>query len=172
MEKKTTRELVSEYIDLDIIIQEDPDPTALDDMRRLQNQIERKVDGIDHFMVDIERKTYLIDAEIEALSAEILRLKVRKKATASLKRYFNEQLIPMVVEEVGKDGIYETDTSRYKLYETFGPVGVTDESKVPDEYKKVNVVETIDKKKARVDLVAGVDIPGFTIWKVKRVRRS
>jgi hypothetical protein len=78
----------------------------------------------------------------------------------------------MVIEEVGKDGVYETDTARYKLYETFGPVGITDENKIPNEYKKVTMVESIDKKKARTDLVAGVDIPGFTIWKVKRVRRS
>jgi|TARA_R110000751_G_scaffold14435_1_gene46729 hypothetical protein len=172
MEKKTTKELIGEFIDLDIQLQGDPDPTVMDDMRKVQTQIGRKVDGIDHFMVNIERKTYLIDAEIEALTSEILRLKIRKKATESLKRYFNEQLIPMVVEEVGKDGVYETDTARYKLYETYGPVGVTDEKRVPDEYKKVTMVESIDKKKARKDLVAGVDIPGFAIWKVKRVRRS
>ena len=34
------------------------------------------------------------------------------------------------------------------------------------------MVEKIDKKKARSDLTKGVDIPGFYIEKVKRVRRS
>ena len=135
-------------------------------------QIKSKVDSIDYFMVNISRKEHLIDAEIEALNDEIHRLKVRRKATESLKKYFNQTLIPMIVEEVGTDGVYETDISRYKLYETFGPIAITDETLVPDEYKKVTMVESIDKKKARTDLTKGVDILGMTISKVKRVRRS
>lgn len=79
----------------------------------------------------------------------------------------------MVVEELGDDnGVYETDTARYKLYETFGPVAVVDDGLIPDEYKVVKMTESIDKKKARKDLTQGVDIPGFFIEKVKRVRRS
>ena len=86
------------------------------------------MDGIDYFMVDIYRKMHLIDAEVEALTKEIQRLKTRRRATNSLKDYFNKTLIPMVVEELGDDnGVYETDTARYKLYETFGPVAVVDE---------------------------------------------
>ena len=112
-------------------------------------------------------------AEVEAYNAEIQRLKLRRKATMSLKDYFNKTLIPMVVEELGDDnGVYETNTARYKLYETFGPAAVTDETIVPDEYKVVKMVESIDKKKARAELTKGVDIPGFHIEKVKRVRRS
>lgn len=79
----------------------------------------------------------------------------------------------MVVEELGDDnGVYETDTARYKLYETFGPVAVVDDGLIPDEYKVVKMTESIDKKKARKDLTQGVDVPGFFIEKVKRVRRS
>ena len=173
MEKKTTRELVGEYIDLDIQKQTDDSPEIEEGIVAVQAQLRRKVDGIDHFMVDIDRKMHLIDAEIEAFQNEIQRLKVRKRATESLKKYFNETLIPMVVEEVGDDNnIYETDTARYKLYETFGPVAITNEDSIPDDYKKVEMVEKIDKKKARSDLTKGVDIPGFYIEKVKRVRRS
>ena len=172
MEKKTTRELVGEYIDLDIQNQTDDSPEIEEGIVAVQAQLRRKVDGIDHFMVDIDRKMHLIDAEIEAFQNEIQRLKVRKRATESLKKYFNETLIPMVVEEVGTDGVYETDTARYKLYETFGPVAITNEDSIPDDYKKVEMVEKIDKKKARSDLTKGVDIPGFYIEKVKRVRRS
>tara|TARA_R100000687_G_scaffold82674_1_gene82838 strand:+ start:1174 stop:1695 length:522 start_codon:yes stop_codon:yes gene_type:complete len=173
MEKKTTRELLGEYIDYDITLQHDPlDEDAVKGKMGTLMQIKSKVDNIDYFMVDISRKEHLIDAEIEALNDEIHRLKVRRKATESLKKYFNQTLIPMIVEEVGTDGVYETDTSRYKLYETFGPVAITDETLVPDEYKKVTMVESIDKKKARTDLTKGVDISGMTISKVKRVRRS
>ena len=111
--------------------------------------------------------------QVEALTKEIQRLKTRRRATNSLKDYFNKTLIPMVVEELGDDnGVYETDTARYKLYETFGPVAVVDDGLIPDEYKVVKMTESIDKKKARKDLTQGVDVPGFFIEKVKRVRRS
>jgi len=174
MQKLTTKELIGEYIDLQVQLEqelEDKGPIE-DALVGVSGQIKRKVDNIDVFMVGIERKTHMIDAEILALSDEIKRLKVRRKATASLKKYFNETLIPMVIEEVGRNGVYETNTARYKLFETFGPVIVSDEDAVPDECKKVEMVESLDKKKARKDLTSGVDIPGFFIQKVKRVRRS
>jgi hypothetical protein len=176
MAKKTTRELIGDYIDLDMQLQiaDEADAVVLSSaMEDTKKDIGRKLDNIDHFMVDIDRKMHLIDAEVEAYTAEIQRLKLRRKATNSLKDYFNKTLIPMVVEELGDDnGVYETDTARYKLYETFGPVAVIDEEVVPDEYKVVKMTEHIDKKKARADLVQGVDISGFHIEKVKRVRRS
>ena len=92
--------------------------------------------------------------------------------TESLKKYFNGVLIPMVVDEVGINGVYETDTARYKLYETWGPVVVMDEEEVPDDFKKVVMTESIDKKKARETLSKGAKIPGLHIEKVKRVKRS
>ncbi len=176
MAKKTTKELIGDFIDLDMQLQTATDDEAVvlsSAMEVTKKDIGRKLDNIDHFMVNIDRKMHLIDAEVEAYNAEIQRLKLRRKATMSLKDYFNKTLIPMVVEELGDDnGVYETNTARYKLYETFGPAAVTDETIVPDEYKVVKMVESIDKKKARAELTKGVDIPGFHIEKVKRVRRS
>ena len=78
----------------------------------------------------------------------------------------------MVIQEVGTNGVYETDTSRYKLYETYGPVAITDDSILDNEYKYVVENEKIDKKLLRKHLTSGVDVPGATIQKVKRVRRS
>ena len=173
MKKKTTRELLGEYIDHDITLQLNPlDGEASKSKMDTLMQIKKKVDSIDYFMVELSKKEHLIDAEVEALNEEIARLKVRRKATESLKKYFNQTLIPMIVEEVGTDGVYETNTSRYKLYETFGPVAIIDEKIVPDEYKKVTMLESIDKKKARKDLADGKHINGMMISKVKRVRRS
>ena len=176
MAKKTTKELIGDFIDLDMQLQTATDDEAVvlsSAMEVTKKDISRKLDNIDHFMVNIDRKMHLIDAEVEAYNAEIQRLKLRRKATMSLKDYFNKTLIPMVVEELGDDnGVYETDTARYKLYETFGPAAVIDEDAVPDDYKVVKMVESIDKKKARAELTKGVDIPGFHIEKVKRVRRS
>ena len=78
----------------------------------------------------------------------------------------------MVIQEVGTDGVYETDTARYKLYETYGPVVITNDVMIPDNYKYVKETEHIDKKAMRTQMTQGVDIPGARIAKVKRVRRS
>jgi len=176
MEKKTTKQLIGDFIDLECQLEyaDNQDEVNIIDtaLTVTKKDISRKLDGIDHFMVNIDKKVHLIDAEVEALNKEIQRLKVRRRATESLKKYFNQTLIPMVVEEVGENGIYETDTARYKLYETFGPVAVSDEDSVPDEYKVVKMTTSIDKKKARKELTQGTYIPGFFIEKVKRVRRS
>ena len=175
MAKKTTKELIGDFVDLDMQLQYATDEEALvleSAIAVTKQDISRKVDGIDHFMVNIDRKMHLIDAEIEAVKKEQLRLSLRRKATESLKKYFNETLIPMVIQEVGTNGVYETDTSRYKLYETYGPVAITDDSILDNEYKYVVENEKIDKKLLRKHLTSGVDVPGATIQKVKRVRRS
>ena len=174
-QKKTSKELLGEYIDLEIEV-DSPDPdldTLIPKLNNVKSQIKKKVDGIDHFMMELSRREHLIDAEIEALKSEEQRLKVRRKAVQNLKDYFNGSLIPMIVEELGDDdGVYETDTARYKMYESWGPTLILDEDSVPDDFKKVTMVEAVDKKKARDVLRSGAKIPGLTITKVKRVRRS
>ena len=175
MRKQTTRELIGEYIDLEIQAEYASDDEILDisdKLVTLKGTIKRKVDGIDYFMVELDRKLHLIDAEVEAIKKEETRLRVRRRATESLKQYFNGVLKPMVVEEVGINGVYETDTARYKLFETWGPVVVVNEEDVPNDFKKVVMTESVDKKKARDILSKGNQIPGLHIEKVKRVRRS
>ena len=46
------------------------------------------------------------------------------------------------------------------------------EEDVPNDFKKVVMTESVDKKKARDILSKGNQIPGLHIEKVKRVRRS
>ena len=173
--KKTAKELLGEYIDIEIQV-DSPEPdldTLLPQLNSVKAQIKKKVDGIDHFMMELSKREHLIDAEIEALKTEETRLKVRRKAVQNLKDYFNGNLIPMIVEELGDDnGVYETNTARYKLYETWGPTVVLDEESVPDDFKKVTMTESIDKVKAKKVLKSGANIPGLALTKVKRVRRS
>ena len=79
--------------------------------------------------------------------------------------------------EVGnEDGVYETNTARYKLYETFGPVDI-DPHNISDDFKKVEIVEKLDKVKARKAAISAFnsenEMPaGINIKKVKRVKRS
>ena len=82
----------------------------------------------------------------------------------------------MVVKEVGKDNKYETDSKRYTLYETYGALEITDQDKLDNKYKKMKMEQYIDKKEARKDAIEadkkGEEIPGLTVRKVERVRKS
>ena len=84
----------------------------------------------------------------------------------------------MLIEELGDDnGVLETDTARYKLYETFGSVVIIDHNALPDDFIKTEIVQKVDKallRKACMSLAKeGKDLPsGASITKVKRVKRS
>lgn len=175
MAKETTRDLINEFIDVEIDKEKGIYPT--DDINyklsTVKGKIKKKTEGIDRYMVELNRKEHLIDAEIEAIKDEMNRLKFRRKAIESMKKYFNNELIPMIVEQLGdENGVYETNTARYKMYETWGPVVIHNEEIIPDEYRVIKQVESIDKLKAKEQLKAGKSIPGIGFYKVKRVRRS
>ena len=86
-------------------------------------------------------------------------------------------MLPAVIMEIGdQDGVYETDTARYKLYETFGPVDV-DPHTISNDFKKVEIIEKLDKVKARKAAISAFnaekEMPrGINIRKVKRVKRT
>ena len=79
--------------------------------------------------------------------------------------------------EIGNDdGVYETNTARYKLYETFGPVDINPHT-VSDDFKRVEIVQKLDKVKARKAAISAFkaeeDMPeGININKIKRVKRT
>ena len=182
----TTKELVGALIDVnqqmetleqgsDIDMEQHK---SLEEARMtLHKEVKNKIQNVDYFMVELNKKEHLIDAEVEALKDEIDRLKSRRRGLVRTKDYFNKQLLPAVILEIGNDdGVYETSTARYKLYETFGPVDV-DPHSIPDSFKKVEIVEKLDKVKARKAAIsafnAGEEMPqGINIKKVKRVKRS
>ena len=77
---------------------------------------------------------------------------------------------------VQSSGVYETNVARYKLYQTFGPVDI-DPHTIHSDFKKVEIVEKIDKSKARKAAIAAFNAgqempPGIDIDKVKRVKRT
>ena len=182
----TTKEIVGELIDVnqqmelleknnDIDMEEHK---LLEEKRMtLHKQVRTKIQNVDYFMMELNKKEHLIDAEVEALKDEIDRLRSRRKGLERTKDFFNKNLLPAVIMEIGNDdGVYETDTARYKLYETFGPVDV-DPHSISDDFKKVEIVEKLDKVKARKAAIAAFnsekDMPeGINIKKVKRVKRS
>lgn len=175
--KKTTKQLLGEYYDLEMglsLTNNPDDKNEIEDkLISVKKTIRNKVEGIDKFLLDISRREHLIDAEIEAIKEEEERLKLRKKVISNMKNYFNNTLLPLVIEELGdENGVYESNTSRYKLYETDGPVIIDDAYEIADTYKTVKYVETINKKLAREHMKQGFNVAGMSMNKVKRVRRT
>jgi len=181
--KPTTRDLIGTLIDLqvdrdnqELIEPDNAGPLALidDAIEEVKKEIANKTSGIDHFIVTMNKKTNLIDAEIKTHMDEVKRLRGRKNAIKRTEEYFNKELLPMIIDTCGNDGVFQTDTTRYKMFETWGPIEITDEEAISDNYKRFKV--EIDKKKARQDAIGaaedGIGISGFSIQKVKRVRRS
>ena len=182
----TTKEIVGELIDVNQQIESleqrsdiDMDEHKLLEESRivLQREVRDKIQNVDYFMMELNKKEHLIDAEVEALKDEIDRLKSRRRGLVRTKDFFNKNLLPAVIMEIGSDdGVYETSTARYKLYETFGPVDV-DPHIISDDFKKVEIIEKLDKVKARKAAISAFnaekDMPdGISIKKVKRVKRT
>tara|TARA_Y100001938_G_scaffold151212_1_gene247615 strand:- start:22600 stop:23163 length:564 start_codon:yes stop_codon:yes gene_type:complete len=183
-QKETAKELIGEHMDvmlrmeLEPIDKENNLPALLEEQALIQGKIKDKADSIDFFSQNIKEREYLIDAEIEAHKDEIARLRNRKTALNNTSDYLNKVLLPMLIEELGDDnGVLETDTARYKLYETFGSVVIIDHNALPDDFIKTEIVQKVDKallRKACMSLAKeGKDLPsGASITKVKRVKRS
>jgi len=185
---ETSRELIDKYIETELEKDYAEMDSTLDDSEKaeivqsldesLEEQkavLSRKVDQVDSFTLELSRQQGLIDGEIMSIRNELNRLLSRKKAIKRSEEYFKSVILPMIIETCGNDGILKTDSARYKLYDTWGPLEITDEEMIPDEYKRYKV--EIDKKKARKDVIAAKEegnlgIAGFDINKKKRIRKS
>ena len=175
----TTKDIISEFIDLqtDLLLADDNEEQLQieEKISNVQSIMKRKVDKIDRFAMAISTKESVIDAEIDSLTKEINRLKLRKKAGLKLKEFFNNHLLPAVVREMGNDGIFETPTARYKLYKSYGKIEVNQE--LATDYINIKMEHVIDKKRARKDAIEadkeGRELPaGLSIEKVDRIRRT
>lgn len=192
-EEMNSMELIGEYIELvdvmEAMVQSEPknNPELLAEwtveydhhttqLQLLQGAIKSKVSNIDQFMVNLNKREFLLDAELEHLSQEQERIKRRKRALKNTQTYFNKRLLPMFIKSLGKDGKWDTDIAKYTLCETYGPVMV-DPHLISDDFKKVEIKETIDKVKARKAAIQAHKAdkplpPGIAIHKVETVRRS
>jgi len=174
----TANEIISKYVDLELdLMLTDDNEEQLDIEHKLvlvQNEMKTKIDNIDNFVVKLMSTEAIMDAEIDTLNKEIKRLKIRRDAGKRLKDFFNKQLLPSIIKDMGNNGIFETKTARYKLYKAYGKVEVNQE--LAPDYVNIKMEEYIDKRKARADAISadkvGKKIPGISIEKVDRVRRT
>tara|TARA_B100000214_G_scaffold273974_1_gene204112 strand:+ start:17 stop:598 length:582 start_codon:yes stop_codon:yes gene_type:complete len=185
--RKSAKELIGEYMDviMDLAMTDHDEPEnseiilSLESKRdSLQLKMKDKVQSIDFFSQNIKERDYLLSAEIEAHKDEIERLRNRQKALNATSDYLNKILLPLIIEEIGdENGVLETDTARYKLYETYGSVIITDQEALSKEFIKTEIVQKVDKAKLRKvcmrSVKDGYELPtGASITKVKRVKRS
>ena len=115
----TTQELVGELIDVNQQIDDMEKGSDIDmDVHKeleetrmtLHKEVKNKIQNVDYFMLELNKKEHLIDAEVEALKDEIDRLKSRRRGLIRTKDFFNKTLLPAVIEEIGNDdGVYETN---------------------------------------------------------------
>tara|TARA_R110000765_G_C18795140_1_gene593020 strand:- start:146 stop:700 length:555 start_codon:yes stop_codon:yes gene_type:complete len=182
----TTKELVGELIEVNQQIEyieqgseiDMEQHKSLEEARTaLHKEVRTKIQNVDYFMLELSKKEYLLDAEVEALKEEIDRLKARQRGLKRTQDFFNKRLLPAVIMEIGNDdGVYETNTARYKLYETFGPVDI-DPHMISDDFRKIEIVHKLDKVKARKAAISAFkaeeSMPeGINITKIKRVKRT
>ena len=182
----TTKELVGELIDINQQIEYIEQSSEIDMEQHksleetrtaLHREVRTKIQNVDYFMLELNKKEYLLDAEVEALKEEIDRLKARQRGLKRTQDFFNKRLLPAVIMEIGNDdGVYETNTARYKLYETFGPVDINPHT-VSDDFKRVEIVQKLDKVKARKAAISAFKAEeampeGININRIKRVKRT
>ena len=141
---------------------------------KTKKEIAAKTSGIDYMIVEMNRRKDILQAEVGSYRDEIKRLQAHQNAIKKTEEYFNKVLLPMIIETAGNDGVFETDTTRYKMFQTWGPLEVVNEDEIQDQYKRYKI--EVDKKGARKSAIEaaeqGLGLAGFKIEKVKRVRRS
>lgn len=187
-EKKTTRNLIDELIDVEeeLDYQESFEYDSEMDIRReaaekikrlkekkdlISHQIMQKADNIDKFMFNIEKRIGIYDGEIAVYMSELDTLRTGRRRIQKVKDYLGKTLLPLIIKTVGRNGIYETETAKYTLYETWGGLVISDENKIPEQYKQL--VTQIDKRILRKAIIGGtVEADGAIVERVEAVRRS
>ena len=119
----------------------------------------RKVDGVAQYLAFCE------DQQAYAAS-EIKRLQARKQSFERKEQRLKEY-VQRVLESCGKSKL-EGRTATLALRACPTSVEITDESIVPDEYKCVVVEESVDKRKVKSALEAGIEVPGVQLVKDRK----
>ena len=97
----TTKELVGELIDVNQQIENLEHGTDIDMEQHkvleetkitLHKEVRNKIQNVDYFMLELNKKEHLIDAEVESLKDEIDRLKSRRRGLQRTKDFFNKSL--------------------------------------------------------------------------------
>lgn len=147
-------------------------------MKEIENMIsegvpeDQLIDSIELIKGDFESKGESIlfllanmNGDIEAFKAEEKRLSDRRRAIEKSKSKLEEYLVyNMQAMKLKK---INGGTKSASLSKPRPVLSITDESLIPDEYRSIKVVDSIDKKAALAALKGGAEIPGATIGESK-----
>lgn len=111
--------------------------------------------------VSILKFTENMNSDIDALSAEIKRLRERKSVFENRKKRLRAYLL----ENMEAAGINKIECPYFtaSLRKGVESVEIEDQELIPDEYITVEVTEKVDKEAIKRDLKAGLEIQGATL---------
>ena len=130
-------------------------------LREMDGELNEKLENIVAFIRSLE-------GDVSTIKNEVDRLNSRKKAAEnkinSLKRYMEECL-----RAVNKTKI-KTSLNTISIQKNAPSVNVLDEKLIPKEFRKEEVVVSIDKKSILFKLKEGIEIEGCELKQTERLR--
>jgi len=108
-----------------------------------------------------------LDAHIDAVSAEIKRLKDYKKSLEGNQKRMKNTVVE-VMHRLGRESI-STGRGAFKLKWNPESVEIDDIDKVPSQYLKTTITTSPDKNSIKAAIKAGDLVPGCHLEKVQRV---
>jgi hypothetical protein len=154
--KKSIYNLQSEYIDLMNQIEDNegeltPELSAQLDITK--EQLEDKATSYCYL-------TKQLDADTDQIDAEIKRLQALKSAKAKLQ----EELKNRVAEAMQRFGIEKIEKNNLKLsFRKSESLLIDDDAKVPNQFVKIKMTESVDKVKLKEYIQSGNKINGILV---------
>jgi len=132
-----------------------------DTLESINDAIEIKADGYARIIKNLE-------GSVTALKAEIDRMTDRKKSIENNIERLKENLKNAMIE-TGKEKI-KTDLFNIKVADNPYAVNVIDETLIPEEYFKVEIIRKLDKVTLKDDMKNGQIIKGAVLTQGKGLR--
>lgn len=135
---------------------------------------ENALSKLDEISVQLHEKGIAVASYIKNIDAERKAIEEAKKAMAEREGKLNKEidyLTQYLQNNMEKCGISEIKSPYFviKLKKCPYSTDIIDESLIPDEYRKVKAVVSIDKVKLKEEMLAGVVVPGVALKQNNRI---
>lgn len=141
---------------------------AKEKLDNIEYQIVKEVNKMDYWLMSVKQRVTALDAFKVKLKDAISEIDKKIKANERTIDFLEDTVLPKLVNSKGK---LDTGFKKYTIYEAEAELVVEDESKVPSEYIKTNITQTIDK--VNLKKYVKENNPDWAyIKKVKRVKVS
>ena len=120
----------------------------------INNEIMEKSDSIHWFLTQIDIEEGKLNGAIEIHQLELEKLK-KKRTSVDKSKDKMKELIMNAVNSIGENlengnKVLKSNTNKYTIYETDGPLEILDDTKIPDRYFKIE--KKLNKTSLRNDL--------------------